>query len=202
MDPTEPLPPQRAADADRDAAADTVRAAGADGRLSFDEMEHRLSAVFGARTHPELDALMADLQGREALSVRPGPPGRGYPGSAPETRRTVTVMGENRRRGFWRPAADSRVLTIMGETTIDLTDAELEPHTSLRVLTLMGATEIIVPEGVNVHVTKVTIMAEHSVDLPGGAIPGAPELHIRLISVMGRASLALRRRERHAELYA
>jgi hypothetical protein len=68
MDPSHPVPAQRATDSDREAAADALRTAGADGRLTVEEMEHRLAAVFAAKTHPDLDAQLADLQGRQALA--------------------------------------------------------------------------------------------------------------------------------------
>jgi hypothetical protein len=210
MDPSLPAPAQRAADADREAVADALRRAGADGRLSFEELEHRLSAVYASRTHPELDALLADLGGRSGLTAGPRPgtplPSQGpAPQAGPEVARTVTIMGENRRRGYWRPAAASRVFTLMGETTLDLSEADLSrPVTHLRVFTLMGETKLELPDDVSVHVTKVTIMGENDVDTPPLAPrPGAPELHLRLISIMGSTKVRFRRRRaRHAELYA
>jgi len=51
----------RASDADRQAVADRVRAAGADGRLDLTEVEQRLEAAYGARTYGELAPLTADL---------------------------------------------------------------------------------------------------------------------------------------------
>jgi Domain of unknown function (DUF1707)/2TM domain len=50
-----------ASDAERDAAAERLRQAGAEGRLTADELDERLGRAFGARTRGELDALVADL---------------------------------------------------------------------------------------------------------------------------------------------
>jgi hypothetical protein len=207
MDPSHPVPAQRATDSDREAAADALRTAGADGRLTVEEMEHRLAAVFAAKTHPDLDAQLADLQGRQALASSNAarqPTRKGDP-SAPEVARTLTIMGENRRGGFWRPAADSRVITVMGEATIDLGEADLsQPVSHMRVITVLGSTRIDVPAHLNVHVTKVTLLGENDVELSGGPAPaGTPELHIHLISILGEAKVRFSRgRGRQDELNA
>jgi Flp pilus assembly protein TadB len=51
----------RASDADREAVAERLRHACAEGRLLAEELEERLGAVFSARTYGELDALVDDL---------------------------------------------------------------------------------------------------------------------------------------------
>ena len=53
----------RASDADRERIAERLRHATGEGRLSPDELEERLEAVFAARTYGELDAVVADLPG-------------------------------------------------------------------------------------------------------------------------------------------
>ena len=54
-------PEHRASDAEREAAADRLRAAAAEGRLDPDELEERLAAAYGARTIGQLVPLTADL---------------------------------------------------------------------------------------------------------------------------------------------
>ena len=63
----------RAGDADRDAAADTLRRAHAEGRLETSELEERLERCYAARTLGELARLVDDL---------PRPPRRARPGRA------------------------------------------------------------------------------------------------------------------------
>lgn len=53
----------RASDADRDAAAETLSLAFAEGRLSAAEHDERVCAAYGARTLGELAGLTADLPG-------------------------------------------------------------------------------------------------------------------------------------------
>jgi hypothetical protein len=56
-----PDPGQRAADTDRDAAAETLREAFAEGRITQGELEQRLDQVHAARTYGELVPITADL---------------------------------------------------------------------------------------------------------------------------------------------
>jgi Domain of unknown function (DUF1707)/2TM domain len=51
----------RASDAEREAVADRLRGAAAEGRLDADELEERLGRAYGARTIGDLAPLTADL---------------------------------------------------------------------------------------------------------------------------------------------
>jgi hypothetical protein len=100
-----PLPELRASDAERDRAADQLRQAAGDGRLTVDELDERLTRCYGARTVGELAALTLDVVPTRdagsaaapagAVPVRPGPGGTGT---------IVAIMGGNDRRGRWRQA--------------------------------------------------------------------------------------------------
>jgi Domain of unknown function (DUF1707) len=56
----------RAADADRDAVAETLRAQHLAGRLDTDELQERIERCYAAKSYADLDALTADLPGPEA----------------------------------------------------------------------------------------------------------------------------------------
>jgi hypothetical protein len=51
----------RASDADRELAAQTLRQAAVDGRLTMDELDQRLEAAYAAKTYAELEKLTEDL---------------------------------------------------------------------------------------------------------------------------------------------
>ena len=93
---SDPLPDLRATDADRERVAERLRAAAADGQLTFDELEDRLNAAYAARTGGDLVPLTADLQEPGAALTSPAPqPGTGVtvrrgPGGA---RWLVAIMG-------------------------------------------------------------------------------------------------------------
>jgi hypothetical protein len=68
----------RAADADRDAVAETLREQHIAGRIDTDELQERIERCYAAKTYAELDALVADLP-REDRSTRVGAARRGAP---------------------------------------------------------------------------------------------------------------------------
>ena len=51
----------RVSDADREQAAEVLRQAAGDGRITFDELDQRLEAAYGARTYGDLTEVTADL---------------------------------------------------------------------------------------------------------------------------------------------
>lgn len=51
----------RASDSDREGIAERLRKAAHEGRITTEELEHRLSRAFKARTYGELDSVIADL---------------------------------------------------------------------------------------------------------------------------------------------
>lgn len=68
-DPREQLPQLRATDSQREVVAEFVRGALHDGRLQLSELDDRLGAVYEAKTHGELGAVIDDIVPR-----RPPPP--------------------------------------------------------------------------------------------------------------------------------
>jgi DUF1707 SHOCT-like domain len=55
----------RAADADREAVAETLREQHLAGRIDTDELQERVERCYAAKTYAELDALLADLPGED-----------------------------------------------------------------------------------------------------------------------------------------
>ncbi|HEX5994511.1 MAG TPA: DUF1707 domain-containing protein [Jiangellales bacterium] len=60
-DPRDHPPQLRANDAEREAVADVIRHALGDGRIQMDELDERLGAAYGAKTHGELSAVIDDI---------------------------------------------------------------------------------------------------------------------------------------------
>lgn len=77
--PGRPYQPQlelaygRAADDERDAVAEIVRSAAAEGKLRHGELEERLDSVYAAKTHGELAGLISDLVPPPAPAAPPVP---------------------------------------------------------------------------------------------------------------------------------
>jgi hypothetical protein len=174
-------PALRASDADRERAAETLRAAAGDGRLTIDELAERLNSAYGARTHAELEPLVADV----AVVAPAGrvPVRRGEGGS----RWVLAIMGGGDRKGRWRLAPRVTAVNVMGGSDLDLNDAELsDERTELRVYSIMGGSDVLVPAGMNVEVSEFAFMGGNDVDVGDRSPdPGGPVLHVRLISLMG-----------------
>ncbi len=180
--------------------------AAAEGRLSVDELDERIESAYATRSVGGLDLLLADVSAEtvsdehtlashhrsDRIVVREGPGG---------TRRVISIMGGNDRRGHWRIAKRCTVVSIMGGSEIDLCDVELShPVTQLNVYSAMGGATIRVPNGVRVQVSKLAIMGTNDVRLgdwpprPGGAL-----IRIRLVSIMGGGKVRAGRKPSRTE---
>ncbi|HEX4009472.1 MAG TPA: DUF1707 domain-containing protein [Solirubrobacteraceae bacterium] len=189
--------PLRASDDERERAVQALRTAVSEGRLDVDELDDRLQRAYTVRTRIELEHLIADVSvaplvptGAHAPAASPGmaPAINAGPGGS---RWIVSIMGGSERKGRWRIAERCNVVAIMGGSEVDLNDAELSgPVTEVTVFSLMGGHEIRVPDGVDVQVSKFAFMGGHEVKLGDQTPPpGAPVIHIRLISIMGGSSV-------------
>jgi hypothetical protein len=185
-------PALRASDADREHAAQTLRTAAGDGRLTMDELAERLSTAYEARTREELELLVADVQVAAPAGRVPVRRGEGA------TRWVTAIMGGGDRKGRWRLAPRVTAVNVMGGTDLDLNDAEFsDERTELRVYSLMGGSDVFVPEGMNVEVSEFAFMGGNDVDVGDRSPdPGGPVLRVRLISVMGGSDVKRRRPRR------
>lgn len=179
----------RAADADRDRAAEVLREAVAQGRITFDELDERLSQVYAARTYADLEGVTRDLPAAHAAMPAATSAGR-YPadrvGGSPGTKSAVAIMSSVKRRGPWVVPSSYVAFTIMGTVQLDLRQARFsQPEVTIQAYTVMGGVEIIVPDDIEVEVGGVGIMAafDHSANGPG--VPGAPRLKVTGLALMG-----------------
>jgi Domain of unknown function (DUF1707)/Cell wall-active antibiotics response 4TMS YvqF len=191
-------PELRASDADREHAAEVLRRAGGEGRLSVDELAGRLDQAFAARTRADLERLVADLppdtagSGAGPLPVVVGPGG---------TRWLLSIMSGHDRRGRWRVAPKMININFWGGTELDFNDAELAARdTEVRVITIMGGADIWVPEGLDVQVSHFSLMGGNRVELGSAApVAGSPVLRLRLVTVCGGADVRRGRRQRRQD---
>jgi hypothetical protein len=187
-------PALRASDGDRERVVEVLRQAAGEGRIDVDELDERLQLAYTMRTLTELESLTADVTVPEpdaratpvttphGIVVRPGEGG---------TSMIASIMSGHERSGRWRIAPHCRVINIMGGSELDLTQAELSDRvTTLNVLSILGGCEIRVPEGVDVQVSKLGLMGGNGVELSDTPVPpGGPVIHIRLVSILGGASV-------------
>jgi len=184
-----PLPALRASDVERERAADQLRQAAGEGRLTVDELDERLTRCYAAKTVAELAQLTVDVvaSGHDPVPgsartpgavVKPGPGGSST---------IISILSGSDRSGRWRVAPRLKVISVMGGADIDLTEAEFaSPVTEITVFSLMGGADIRVPDGVEVQITKFALLGGNDVELSDQAPPpGAPVIHLRMLSIMG-----------------
>jgi len=181
------LPPHlRVSDAERDRAAAALAKACSEGRLTLDEFSQRVEVVLIATTQSDIDGVLVDLPRGEAVA---------YQSPLPATGWLVGVLSGSERKGRWRPKAKLKALAFMGGVTIDFRNSVIEgPEVKITAISWMGGIDIIVPEGVVVHVGGFGIMGGKSVrlaDVP--VLPGAPVINVRAIAIMGGISVRTKR---------
>jgi hypothetical protein len=162
----------RASDTDREHVAERLRAAAGHGRISLDELEERLEAVYAAKTYGELVPITADLPRDAAADGLGAPVGQalrpvgprdaaplvtGAPGSA--RRSAIAIMSGAKRAGAWVLPRRFRAFAFWGGVVIDLREARYQSAESVISATaIMGGVQIIAPDDVYVDVSGLGIM--------------------------------------------
>jgi DUF1707 SHOCT-like domain len=193
--PAEPgsVPATRASDRERDAVVARVQDAFAEGRLDDTEFDERTRAALTARTHTDLEALLADLP---AAPAAPGP-ARAIPGPG---RFAVALKSSVRRAGRWRVPERYTTVVYKGGGWLDLRAAELSgPVTTFLAVAYKSRVTILVPPNVRVEMTGLGVTQDvHDEDL-GYRLPAdAPVIHVRGIAYKGTVEIATRPPERPA----
>jgi hypothetical protein len=186
--------PIRASDAEREHAVQRLSAACAEGRLTLEELGVRVGSAYTAVARGELVVLLADLPEPGESSQPVEAPERAGGEVKPRHQRgkwIVSVMSSATRHGHWRMPSQANVVTVMGETVLDLRDAIIESsEIEVKLFLLMGEQQVIVPEGVEVEVTGFVFMGEKNVEVtPVRPRPGVPRLHLRVMGMMGEVRI-------------
>src|SRR4051812_5779808 len=179
-------PDIRASDAEREYVVDVLRAHCSEGRIDLDEFSERINKVYAARTIGELNDICSDLpvpatQQTIADLREPGRVRRAV-------KWTVGVFSGPQRRGRWRVEGSTTAVAFMGGVGLDLRDAEIAgDEITIRAIAFMGGIEIIVPEGIEVHISGIPFMGgcddKTNPDIP--ILPGTPVVRIHYFAMMG-----------------
>jgi hypothetical protein len=164
----------RASDSDRERVVEVLREHAVDGRLTLEEFSERIEQAYLARTHDALDELTLDLPNV----------------AAPRRRRTkalLALFSSNRCGGRVRIGRRVVCAAMFGEIELDLRQATIERDvTTIVVLASLAEVDVYVPEGVEVDLRGLAILAEKR--LRGR--DAAPRRGTPLVRVVVLASLA------------
>jgi hypothetical protein len=179
----------RASDADRERVANVLREAAGDGRLTMDELDERLDAVYAAKTYAELEPITHDLPDAGAAhapapSTTPRNPAR-FGGTATSSG-AVAILGGFSRKGDWVVPKEFTAFLLMGGGEIDLRDAKFaEREVSIHIVAILGGCEVIVPEDATVYVTGIGILGAFEHTDAGAGSPDGPVITINGVALLG-----------------
>jgi hypothetical protein len=178
----------RAADADRERVANVLREAAGDGRLTMDELDERLDAVYAAKTYAELEPITHDLPDAGAAHA-PAPSLTRDParfGGEPTSSGAVAILGGFTRKGDWVVPKEFTAFMLMGGGEIDLRDARFSTReVTIHIVAIMGGCEVIVPDDATVYVTGIGILGAFEHTESGGGSPDGPVITINGVAIMG-----------------
>ncbi|MBN1685471.1 MAG: DUF1707 and DUF2154 domain-containing protein [Spirochaetales bacterium] len=158
--------------------------------LEVDEFEARLEKAHQIASKQPLLELVADLprlKDEESKEVTH------YEGSVAintgrikESSSLVAILGGNTRKGVWKPARTTRIISVLGGTELDYSEALMPPGViDLDVFCLLGGAEITVPPGVNVDVDLIPVLGGVENNVDTSEILNAPTLRIRGFIALG-----------------
>lgn len=181
-------PQMRASDADRDKYTAVLQDAFAEGRLTREEYDERLEAVYRARTYGDLEPLVSDLPAhnlpvpRASSDIVP---------TAASGAPLVAVFSEVQRKGPWTLAEATTMVAVFGAVNVDLTRATLEAHdVTIQAFAVFGEVQVLVPDGIHVdlHGTGIFGAFERKGDVPDLA-PNAPRVRIGGLALFGAVTV-------------
>lgn len=174
--------------------------------LTLEDLERRIEQVYKAVSVAELDAITADLhnaptQAAQSPGTRVASKASRAPSTyAPNSGRILSIMGESRQMGRWQVPQRLDVVSIMSDTTIDLTQAVMPAGiVEIDVRVVWSACKIVVPPGMRVINEMHAIMAsvhskaEDAATSAGGSF--APTIRLTGMALMAELKVVVRRRE-------
>jgi hypothetical protein len=190
----------RASDGDRDRVASVLRDAAAEGRLSLDELDERLSAAYTAKTYADLEPITRDLPDSGAApAVLPVAVQGARFGGAPTSRAAVAIMSGFVRRGRWGVPRTFTSVAFWGGGELDLREARFtEREVKIRAFAVMGGVNVIVPDDAEVVVGGIGIMGGFDQRATGEGAPGAPRIVVTGFAFWG--GVGVERKARKSEL--
>ncbi|MGW6280104.1 DUF1707 SHOCT-like domain-containing protein [Kribbella sp. NPDC055071] len=189
---------RRVSDLEREEVGDVLREAAGEGRLSYSELEERLETLYNSKTYGELVELTADLP--NGLRT-PGLPAVGpqHTGAMVETGPVINAfMSETKRMGSWMVPQRQEVNAVLGDITLDYTEANIpydEVH--VEVKSILADVKIRVPQNAIVLLDSNPILGSVSeqeatlgvVPDPNATTARPKTFHIRCTAILGEIKI-------------
>ncbi len=185
----------RVSDADRNMVIDLLNAAYAEGRITRDEHDQRVSKAVEARTFDDLVPLTSDL------ALPPSPVAARQPvvpTPQPETPSTVSsnvdtiyaIFSSSKRTGSWQVREHTSAAAVFGSVELDLTEAVFTCSVvQFNVIALFGSVTFKVPAGVRVRNEVSGILGESNTKRIAEPVAGAPTIVVKGMALLGEVGI-------------
>jgi hypothetical protein len=166
-------------DPDRERTAELLQRACGDGRLTLEEFSVRVGAVWAADSAAELAKATSGL-------AQPPPVG-----TSQVVEKITCVFSENKRVGRWRMPRALRLVTVFGETELDLREVQTDADVvDIRGRCVFGSVKVIVPEGVEVELLGSAVFASRKMRLaPVPRVAGTPLVRVDINTYFGEVDV-------------
>ena len=135
-------PDLRISDTDRDRAAEVLREAHAEGRISIDELDERLTSVYNAKTFADLVPVTRDLPATQDAATAQAP-ALGRIGGTARFKLSLAILGGASREGQWVVPPEYTAVATLGGIKLDMRDATFaEAETTIKAVAVMGGIEV------------------------------------------------------------
>jgi hypothetical protein len=187
---------RRVSDYEREQVADVLRDAAGEGRLSYTELEDRLETLYSAKTYGELVEIAADLpNGPTMPSAAAGLPPQHQPGPGMTVHAPTPVinvfLSDQKRLGAWVAPQRQEVNAVLGDVTLDYTEAHV-PYDEIfiDVKSILADVKIRVPQNAIVHLDSNPILGSVSEQSGiGGAVDPQTNQPVKVFHIRGTAIL-------------
>ncbi|MDX6280452.1 MAG: hypothetical protein QOH03_1523 [Kribbellaceae bacterium] len=189
---------RRVSDLEREEVADVLREAAGEGRLSYTELEDRLETLYSAKTYGELVEIAADLPNGPTLAAGTAvvaPVGQVGPGMTVHAPVINVFLSDQKRIGNWLAPQRQEVNAVLGDVTLDYTEAQV-PYSEIYidVKSILADVKIRVPRNAIVHLDSNPILGSVTEqDSALGAVeepPSTPKVfHIRGTAILGEIKI-------------
>jgi len=172
----------RASYEDRDRVVEVLRLAAGDGRLSAEELDHRLEMALEARTYGELAALTKDLPTGSGLAAAAEPK---------DLVRIDVTSARTQRDGRWVVPRRMEVKVGSGSIRLDFTEAVITQATlAIDVELNSGSLLLITKPGIVVDADDISVRSGSVKVEPPGDVPTV--LRIQVSGKVGSGSVKAR----------
>ncbi|MCU1656306.1 MAG: hypothetical protein JWO57_962 [Pseudonocardiales bacterium] len=171
-------PTAGASDAEREHAADQLRAAAAAGALTYQELVERTGRAYAARTKGEVEAVTGELPATPSRPVSTTPPGRRW---------LVAVIGNERLTGRWTTPSRLTAVAVLGDVIIDLRDAEIRAEAlAIQAIAVVGDVHVLVPRGATVQMSGLAVLGSKKLTVePAEYTLAVPLVQVSAVAIIG-----------------